>query len=53
MSSGYRSLRPIPYIELTNGRLMKFGIRIEVPVNANDRRRLVGRDGVYVPNGRW
>src|SRR5260370_40626171 len=25
---------------------MKFGIRIEVPANANDRRCLVGRDGV-------
>jgi hypothetical protein len=38
---------PIPYSLLIDGRLMKFGVRIEIPTNAaNDRRCLVGRDGV-------
>ena len=47
LSSGYRSLRPIPYIKLIDGRLMRFGVRIEVPANtANGRRCLVGGDGV-------
>ena len=47
MSSWYRSLRPIPYILVIDDRLMNFGIRIEVLANtANDRRCLVGRDGV-------
>jgi hypothetical protein len=37
---------PIPYSQLIDGRLTKFGVRIEIPTNtANDRRCLVGRDG--------